>query len=319
VSLALTSQANLDSRTRVKRGNLPVSLFLFLLLLLSLAAVAADQFFTPVLYTSSPLWALAICAVLVWRRGLAGSPASPGEATFEFGFLRVGLFLVAHVVLVAVALRSRFAWASGAISATGWALAALKLVVLAPPLLLLPLKAWAKVLRTYAPELVAAAIVLFTFFPGRVLNAIWPQYVQALGRSVFWIAGLFVPGLTYSGWLTPTIAGPSLDLTIIRACSGLSGIELFDCLFAFIAILDWNRLRKWRMALAYFAGVAVMIVGNALRLVFLIVLGNCGFARQVARFHISAGWLFFSAVFLVYLAAVYRSLLRERQPNTVTA
>jgi exosortase/archaeosortase family protein len=293
----------------VKRGNLPVSLFLFLVLLLSLAAVAADQFLAPALYTSSPIWALSICAVLIWRRGLTRPAAGSGEEKFEFSFLRTALFVVAHVVLVAVALRSRFVWSVGGVSATGWLFAVLKLMVLAPLLLLAPARSWGKVLRVYAPELIAAAIILFTFFPVRIFDAIWPQYVSALGRSVFWLASLFVSGLRYTGSLTPTIYGPNLDLTILPACSGLSGIELFNCLFAFIAILDWNRLRKGATALAYFAGLAVMLIGNALRIAFLIVLGNRGFTEQVARFHVSAGWLFFSAVFLVYLAIVYRSLL----------
>jgi exosortase/archaeosortase family protein len=318
VSLTLTSQPYVDSKARVKRGNLPVSLFLFLLLLLSLAAVAADQFVSPVLYTSSPLWALAICALLVWRRGPAVSE-SPLEATIGFSLPRISLFIAGHLVLIALALSAKVVAAAGTESPAGWLLAALKLLVLVPTLFLLPLKSWRKVLKAYSSECIAAAIVLLTFFPTRILIAIWPQYVQALGKSVFWIAGLFVPGLTYSGWLTPTFGGPSLDLTIIRACSGLAGVELFDYLFAFIAVLDWNRLRKGRAALAYFSGIAAMLVGNALRLAFLIVLGNRGFAQQVAQFHISAGWLFFAMVFLVYLAAVYRSMLVRSAPSLARA
>jgi exosortase/archaeosortase family protein len=292
----------------VQQGSLSAPLFVFLLLLLTLAAAAADQFVAPVLYTSSPLWALAVCAALVWRKGLAADASGLNVGSLEFSPLRVAGFAAAHVVLIALALRVSFA-PPVSVPSTGWLLAALKLLVVAPALLLLPLKSCVRLLRSYSAEFFAGVIVLLTFFPVRILNAIWPLYVQALGKVVFWISGIFVSGLSYSATLNPTIAGPNLDLTIIPACSGLSGIELFDCLFALIAVLDWNRLNKRRTAVAYFAGVAAMLIGNALRIASLIVLGNHGFATSVARFHLSAGWLFFAVVFLVYLGFTYRHLL----------
>jgi len=57
------------------------------------------------------------------------------------------------------------------------------------------------------------------------------------------------------------------------------------------------------------AGAAAMLLGNALRIVLMVVLGNRGLADSVERFHVSAGWMFFSAAFLVYLAVVYRWML----------
>ena len=50
-------------------------------------------------------------------------------------------------------------------------------------------------------------------------------------------------------------------------------------------------------------------VGNGLRIVSFVVLGNHGFAEVVARFHLNAGWIFFSVLFLVYLFSIYRNLL----------
>jgi exosortase/archaeosortase family protein len=314
VTITLTSQARL-SKVALKQGSPPVSLFLFLLL--TLAAIAADQFFAPALYTSSPLWAVGICAVLVWRRSAMVSGDQP-EAAFALSLSRVSLFVVAHFVFVVLALRSNFGAAAGTASTAGWIVATLKLLVLAPTVFLLPSKSWRTVLKTYSPEFGAAVIVLLTFFPFRILDAVWPEYVRVLGHSVFRIAAPFVPGLTYAGLLTPTIAGPHLDLTILPACSGLSGIELFDCLFGFMAVLDWNRLHKGRTALAYFAGIAAMLLGNAVRLALLIILGNRGFASTVARFHVSVGWMIFSVVFLVYLSAVYR-LLQKPQPSVAKA
>jgi exosortase/archaeosortase family protein len=194
--------------------------------------------------------------------------------------------------------------------------AGLKVSVLLPTLLLLPRERWPIVARTYAAEGIASLIVLFTFFPGRFLAAIWPWYGQVLGSLVFFVSRLFVHGITYAALLSPTIHGPGLDVTILPACSGISGIELFDYLFAFVVLLDWNHLRKGRALLAYFGGVAVMLAGNGLRIVSFVVLGNHGFAEVIARFHLTAGWIFFSMLFLVYLFSIYRNLLvpAKRQP-----
>jgi exosortase/archaeosortase family protein len=309
VSLALTSVANLRSQISAQDGNLTVSQFSFLALLLTLGAVAGDQFASPALYSSSPLWASAICIALVRRRGEGGLEAGAGN--FRFSSVRMGLFCAAHVLLVCAArfLQGTLDPVAGTLSSAGWMTAGLKLSVLLPTLLLLPLKRWGVLARAYAAEGIAALIVLFTFFPGRILASIWPWYGQLLGRFVFVITGLFVQGITYSTGLIPTLHGPDLDVAILLTCSGISGIELFDYLFAFVALLDWNRLRKGRLLVAYFGGIAAMFIGNALRIASFVVLGNRGFAEAVARFHLSAGWIFFSCVFLAYLSLSYHKLL----------
>ncbi len=302
----LASISDLNSRTQpvLKEGNLTVPQFSFLALLLTLGACAADQFVAPALYTTSPLWAAAVWAALVWRRGDTGLESLEGTPNCGFSFQRIVLFVVAHALLVSSALLL-----AGTASSTGWVTAGLKLSVLLPTLLLLPREGWPVFARTYAAEGIAALIVLFTFFPGRILATIWPWYGQVLGSLVFFVSGVFVHGITYAAALTPTIHGPSLDVTILPSCSGISGIELFDYLFAFVALLDWNRLRKVRLLLAYFGGIAVMLAGNGLRIVSFVVLGNHGFAEVVARFHLTAGSIFFSVLFLVYLFSIYRNLL----------
>jgi len=133
----------------------------------------------------------------------------------------------------------------------------------------------------------------------------WPWYGQMLGRFVHALARLFVPRLAYVADPSPTLGGPYLDVTIVPDCSGINGLELFDYLFALAAFLDWNRLRKGRALLCYFAGLFSMLFGNAIRITSFVVLGNHGFAESISRFHISAGWIFFSIVFLVYLSMTY--------------
>ena len=294
-----------------KRGHLSGYHFFVLALSLTLAAVAADQFAAPILFSSSPLWATVICQILVWRKGRSRLSSQINSEFLLLSPARLAVFAGSHLILVLVALRL-MPWLDasvGTVSRAGWFIACLKLLVLAPTLALFPRKYWRTLLGTYPAELTAGMIALFTFIPTRIFQAMWPWYSQLLGKFCFALASLFVPAITYSPALTPTLGGSHLDLTILPACSGLSGIELFDCLFLFMTILDWNRLRKGRTVVAYFSGLGVMLFSNALRITTLFVFGNRGLADFVAHFHVSAGWLFFSIVFVSYLAFTYRSLL----------
>ena len=231
---------------------------------------------------------------------------------------RVTAFLAAHsvIILLARSLSSTLQAASGAMTVGGTLVAASKVCVLAPTMLLFPLAAWKRMATIYFPEAIAALVVLLTYFPSRALEALWPWYGQLLGRFVYTLARIFVPGLAYLGDSNPTLSGPDLDVTIVPECSGINGIELFDYLFGVVAFLDWNRLRKGRALCAYGAGLLAMLLGNAIRITSFVVLGNHGFAESVSRLHISAGWIFFSIVFLVYLSMTYGWMLGKRDAAT---
>ena len=288
--------------------------FLFALVLTFIAA-ASDQFFAPILSTTSPLWATAAGILLVWRRGETSLSAK--EASFSLGLLkgRLVAFIAAHVLLVlgVDSLTGALQPLAGTITLGGTLFAALKLCVLVPTLLLLPASEWKNTVRSYAPEFIAALVVLLTFFPRRALEALWPWYGQVLGQFVFLLSRFFVPGLGYIQSLSPTLAGPELEVTIVPECSGINGIELFDFLFGLAVICDWNRLQKGRALLAYFAGLLAMLLGNALRITSFVVLGNRGFTENITRFHLSAGWIFFSIIFLTYLSLTYKWMLMRRK------
>src|SRR5216684_3515390 len=248
VSLTVTPRAARSSHASFRLGNRLVPQPFFLALLLTLAAIAADQFAAPALYSSSPLGATAACLLLVWRRGYKSDSSldfSVVSRGTRFSLPRIAMFCGAHAALVLAALATQGALqpVAGTSTAGGWVVAALKLLTLAPTFLLLPPAEWRTIWHAYKAEATAAIV------------------------------------------------------------------KLFDYLFAFVAFLDWNRLRKGRALLAYFAGIAVILLGNALRITSMVVLGNHGFANFVARFHLSAGWIFFTLVFLAYLALIYRSLL----------
>jgi exosortase/archaeosortase family protein len=220
------------------------------------------------------------------------------------------------IVFFARSLSATFQVSSGAGSIEGTLLAAGKLCVLAPTLILFPLATWKEIVGIYFPEAIAGVVVLLTFSPNRVLQSVWPWYGQGLGRFVYLVARVLVPGLAYLADLNPTLSGPELDVTIVPECSGINGLQLFDYLFAVVALVDWNRLKKYRAMWVYFAGLLAMLLGNAIRIISLVVLGNRGHSESVSRFHISAGWIFFSAVFLVYLSMTYGWMMSKRYAAT---
>jgi exosortase/archaeosortase family protein len=84
----------------------------------------------------------------------------------------------------------------------------------------------------------------------------------------------------------------------------LYGICLFQLLFAWLLFVDWDRLVGWRTLIGYFAGMTWMLLGNALRITLMVVLGNRVSAALVVRYHLEAGRIFFTAVFLIYILVI---------------
>ena len=313
VSLTSSAQETLCPRPVLRAGGLSLRRFLLLVLALTLLAIAADQLAAPILQTSTPLWAAAACLLLIWRRDEL--PSAFGDGAFEpaLSKSRLAVFFAAHFLLILLArwMTSTFQPVAGMPTSAGTVIAAWKLTVLVPTLVLLPLSRSKELLAAYKHEIAAALVVLLTFSPWRILHAIWPWYGQLLCRFVYALAHFFVPGLGYTTALTPTVTGPDLDITILEGCSGMNGFELFGYLFGVVAFLDWNRIRKGRALFAYIAGLLAMVVGNALRITSFVVLGNHGFADFVLRFHLSAGWIFFSVLFLAYLSLTYGWMLKK--------
>jgi hypothetical protein len=115
--------------------------------------------------------------------------------------------------------------------------------------------------------------------------------------------------LSYVPGASPTIAGPLLDVHILFACSGLDGLRLFQILFFLVLVCDWDRLRRWRTLIGYMAGLAAMLLANAIRIAAMVVIGNRISADLVVRYHLEAGWIYVTAVFLLLLLLSYRWLL----------
>lgn len=285
------------------------------MLLLTFCAIALDYLAAPSLYNGSTLWAVGAFVVLTLRGNKKEDYAQGLRQAFGSQLAwRLPLFALLHSALV---LAGR-AWATELHAASlnytfsSGGIALLKFLVLVPTAVLLPLAVWRRATRAFRPEMLASLVVLLTFFPHRIFATVWPWYSQWLGHIVYDIARMSVPGLGYSGAPIPTLVGPELDVFLIFGCSGIESVRLFDFLFGLVVAVEWKWLNKSRALLAYFAGLATVLMANVLRISLLVILGNRGFAKWVTQQHIDAGWVFFAMVFLAFLWVTYNWMFQTR-------
>lgn len=290
-------------------------------LLLCVAAILLDYLISPALYNGSTLWASAALLLLIFRRGQAAIPTSAEFTPTKFSMARLTLFLALHAVVIAIGRNAGSLLASAAASDgfTAALLAAAKLLILLPVIVLFSRTDWRVLLRKYRFEVLAAAVVLCTFFPYRLFHTVWPQYSQVIASLAYHGAKPFVADLALVKLPIPTIFGPKIALEIVFWCSGYSALALFDTLIALIAVLDWNELNPRRLLVVYICGAMAVLLANVVRIWALIMAGNL-IAPQYAmgRFHVNAGWVFFAAIYLAILSVSYRWMLSDHassKPN----
>jgi len=276
----------------------------------ALFSLSLDFLLAPPLRNTSFLLATTLFSLLVVRR-LSVHPVDIAldKTPATLSPLRLTIFCFLHLPLFALAnlLSSPDALYDG--SYRGFLLALAKVLVFLPPAVLLTRRTWQSLLRQFRPELIASGLALLTYFPFRLFVVAWPFYSTLLARTVHFLGGLFVTGLGYAPGTSPTITGPVLDVHILFACSGLDGLRLFQLLFSLLLVCDWDRLRRWRTLTGYAAGLGLMLIANAIRIAAMVVVGNRISADLVVRYHLEAGWVYITAVFLLLLLVSYRWLL----------
>ena len=276
-------------------------------LAIALFGVVLDYALVPSLYTSSTIWFFVAFLALAYRTKADGGGIHPLQGTEIFPWRRLPTFAMLHVVLL-VASRGFdqiLSAASASYSLIGTLSVATKLAVLLPSLCLIPVSKVRDTLRWYRAELIAALVVLLTFFPNRLFGLVWPHYSKWLGLIVYRICLMVAPMLQYFPGVDPTITGPRLDVTITYWCGGIDGLNLFDRLFGLLVLLDWNRVRKVRTLGAYAIGVAAMLCANVLRIVLLVLCGNLISPDFIVQYHIDAGWVLLAVAFLAFLCFAY--------------
>ncbi len=271
-------------------------------------------------YSNAPLLAVSALAILVYAGKEPGE--GEGEVLPPFTASRLVVFGGMHGVLILAA--GAFSrelnsvaqnYSLGATAATS-----LKLLPLVPSLLLFPISTWRRLGRRYFQELIAALLVLLTFYPFRFMKLIWPAYSNLLVDVVYQCTVPFVTGLYFVPNLDPIVVGPKFALEIVLECSGITGIYLFDTLFGLVVLLEWNRLNKIRALVCYFLGLAVMVAANLFRLILLVLVGNLVSPKLLeGGFHRHAGWVLFALVFLVFLRFAFGWMLSPNpSPSAVS-
>lgn len=245
------------------------------------------------------------------------------KTTAHFGLVikrwRVAMFCSCHLALILVTwILGRLGLLDTRFVALPIPLAVLKYLILLPTIVLLPAEAWYRFERLYRAEWMAAMIAILTFRPSRICALLWPRYSVLLARSIYALAAPFVSGLRYVGAEFPTLKGPALDTTITFACGGLLIVELFQWLFAIIAIVDWNRLRRGRTLVAYFMGICLLLLANVFRIALLVIAGNRFSADLVVSQHLPASWFVIAVALVIYVLLVYPWMLHEEQSRKYT-
>jgi exosortase/archaeosortase family protein len=243
---------------------------------------------------------------LVARR-VSGQPIH--DLTLSLSVRRLTIFGFLHLSLIFLS-NWLGSWDTGSdVSHQGLPLAAAKLLVFLPTAALLDKETWQRLFRHFRPELLASGLAFLTYFPFRIFVDAWPVYSALLARTVHFLGTIFVAGLGYVPGASPTITGPVLDVHILFGCSGLDGLRLFQVLFSSLLVCDWDRLRRWRTLTGYGAGLALMLLANAIRIAAMVVIGNRISADLVVRYHLEAGWVYVTTVFLLLLLVSYRWLI----------
>ncbi len=286
---------------------------------LTLIAIACDYALAPGWYSSSPLLAVTALLLLSFRQN---DPTQLHPATAPISWRRLLAFVSLHgvIVLTGLLFASPLQFAASHYSLVTSAFVAGKLLVLFPSLALFPGTARRDFVLRFRYELIAALVVLFTFFPYRMFQLVSAYYSPVLGALVYHLSHLFIPSLRYAAGPQPLIFGPHLDVQIIFGCLGADGITLFDCLFGLVMFIEWGRCNKSRALLSYIAGITAMVAANALRIILMVLVGNVISDRWVIATHLNAGWLFFSFTFTVFMFFAYPFLLENPSPRaTATA
>jgi exosortase/archaeosortase family protein len=275
-------------------------------------AISVHDVLVPASYSPRPFYALAAFATLVFVRRRSLVYALP-----RLSAPRVMVFVCAHLLLLVTAYYFAGALQSslGDYSLAASVLAAGKVVVVLPILVLFP--ADRRLLDQVTPELLATLIVLFTYFPGRYFQVVWPAYSQLLVAWIGRICTWFVPGTQWMQTANgPLLVGPSVDMTFGFACSGIAGVNLFQLVFGIVLAIEWTRIHKVRALICYACGLLVYLFANALRLITLFVFGN----RISPKIDLDTfGWVLFALTFWAILRVSYDWMVplnEERQPVT---
>ncbi len=131
-----------------------------------------------------------------------------------------------------------------------------------------------------------------------LIRSLW----EPAAKSTFWLVRLMLSSVVSDMVVQPErmrLGTKRFAVIIADECSGLEGIGLLLIFGALWLILFRDELRFPRALILLPIGVAVLYLGNAVRIAALVLIGDAG-ARDIAvrGFHSQAGWISFNLVAL---------------------
>ena len=281
-------------------------------LLACFVAILLDYAFVPALFNRIMLWTVGALLILVFRRGQSAMAATEKLDLTGLTKWRMTVFVGLQFAIIALGRRFSVELMSTGPSDSGGAalLGAAKLLIFLPGLVLFSASDLRRLVHRYRIELLAALVILFTFFPYRLMHALWPICLPWIAKMIYYGARPFIGGLSLVDQPLPTLLGPRLGLAIGFECSGFSALAAFDFLVALIAVIDWNALNPNRLFITYWVGCVAILAANIVRMILLVMAGNLiGPQYATGRFHVNAGWVFFAIVYFVIFSISFRWML----------
>lgn len=171
-------------------------------------------------------------------------------------------------------------------------------------------------IKKFIKPLSASALISLIFlyiYP--LLENLWFNLSKLTASSSYILLKFFYPTqLIFSPGNAPTLILPKFRATIAAQCSGIEGITLFIFLFTLLLLIDWNIINKKKAVFLYIIGIIGTIILNILRITTIFLMGQMHSAElAVGFFHSNAGWILFSAYFVIFEFLTYDWLRKNEK------
>jgi exosortase E/protease (VPEID-CTERM system) len=250
--------------------------------------------------------------------GLLGQPLQKRQ---------VWSFLVANLVcyggLIALTVASLARVRGGQDVPFGWLIAFLLLAaatLLSLLFIVVPPRAAAWLVKSSRQLLlISVGAGALAWIAGVASGALWDALRKLTLDTVYLMISPFTQDIGYAP--EDAIIGVGEFFVVVAPeCSGLEGIGLIVVVLAVYLWSARSRLFFPRALWLIPAGVALVWIGNAMRIALLLAVGvHVSPEIALSGFHSKAGWIFFCAIALALIAYVERSSLFSREAKTQPA
>lgn len=166
-------------------------------------------------------------------------------------------------------------------------------------------------IRNFRKEmLLFGAIAAGFFFLMLAVQNLWALFSSVISQILFWVFGIFSDDVALTQFVSsksmiegggPLLKYESFSAIIGKPCSGIDSLLLFATLYIIILCLDYKRLKKTSMIIAFIAGAFGMFATNIARILILFIIGaKMSPELAVGLFHNNLGWILFIAYFVAF-------------------